>query len=303
VPGLLPVWLYAFARMKERRAAKLAVGVGVAGAVGVAWFWPLLVTSGGWTGFLAALAAQSRAATRYQVWTQGWPALATSGYIAAGAMVIGLGLAGAMAVAEWRRRDGAGHPEARRFLWWWIGPMVVMGMVVFYTILPGYLLCYFPAVAIAVAAAVVRAAERLRLRLAVVVGVVALANGALFLSDWRWPQLELNAPALRRHDAELARLFAEVRRRYRPEEVVLAHENQWFAFGFRHFQYHLPEYETWLLARDPVLAAPYDRRLWRARHRRVEFVEELAPVGRRVVRFTPPASLTETNCARPVRVP
>ena len=69
---------------------------------------------------------------------------------------IGLLGAGVLAVAEfllWLRGNGdkwgalARRREALRFLAWWVVPMILFGIVVI-TVMPGYVLCYFPGLAI-----------------------------------------------------------------------------------------------------------------------------------------------------------
>lgn len=297
-PGLLPVWLYALLRQRAGRGKRLAVAGAAAGLAGALWLAPLVMSCGGLGNFLEVLAAKNAGDTRYLWWRAGWPAWWSNLYIALGAVALGLGLAGPMALVEWWRQRGTATGGAGRFLWWWVAPMVVMGLVVFYTFLPGHTLCYFPALAVAAGAGVAQATERLRVRWTVLPVVIALTNAALFLTGWSSQRLRLNAAEIREHDATGAQVLAEIRSRYRPDEVVIVHGNQWFAWGFRHFQYHLPEYENWLVRPDPSLVAPFDRQLWRARGRSLSFAEQLDAGHRAVVWFTPPATLTVTNQTR-----
>jgi hypothetical protein len=298
VPGLLPLWLYALARVQSGRWARLAVGLATAAGAGAAWGVPLAASCGGPGGYLEVLAAKQAGDARYLWWQAGPSALWSNLYVTAGALVVGLGLAGAMAVVEWWRAPAIPRGPAARFLWWWIVPMVVMGTVGLYTFLPGHTLCYFPAVALAAAFGVARLVSRWRGSLAGVLGLIAVSNGALFLTDWDLPRLRMNAAEIREHDAALERLWAQIRSRYRPPEVVIAHHNQWFLCGLRHFQYHLPEYESWLVRPDPSMVAPWNRRLWRTRGRQVEFVETLEAGHRTVLWYEPPATLTVTNQSR-----
>jgi len=88
-----------------------------------------------------------------------------------GSCWVGLLGAGVLAAAEslsWLAGKGrrwaamANRNAELRFLAMWIVPMVVFGLAV-YTAMPGYMLCYFPAIAILAAWAITRLVARIDL--------------------------------------------------------------------------------------------------------------------------------------------
>jgi len=301
VPGLLPLWFYTYWRMPARSWRKLLAAGIVVAAVSALWLAPMGNSAGGGRAYLELLAAKQHGDARYHWWVRGWPVLVDSVLVAAGSALLGLLLPGALALAEAVRAASrrsretlapAAPREAWLFLALWVGPLMFMGLFVMYTFLAGHILSYFPALAIASAYGVVKACERLRLRLAWMLVSVAVTNALLFLAGNRLgpsERLDLTAGEIRRHDQGLAAWFSTIRQRYRPEEVAVCHYDQWFQWGIRHFQYHLPEYENWLLTPDWQLLPPRNRQRWRVRDRQVEFVSGTAlPAAKWLVLVVPP---------------
>jgi hypothetical protein len=178
--------------------------------------------------------------------------------------------------------------EQLRFLAMWVLPMVAFGIIVI-TVMPGYVLCYFPGLAIFVAVALCRLVGRMRafggqghFGLLIVVGGLTVINVVVFLLSppgrtWWRGNLPLTAADIRQHDRQLGQWFQAIRERFRPEEAVICHHGQSYFFGFRQFQYHLPEYENWLLTTDAALRPPFDHKLWCARNHQVEFMDRFEP--------------------------
>jgi hypothetical protein len=177
------------------------------------------------------------------------------------------------------------------FLAMWVVPMVTFGIVVI-TVMPGYVLCYFPGLAILAGLAICRLVGRIdrafdgqgRRGLLMAVGGITVINVAVFVlspreNAWWRADLPLTAANIREHDRQLNRWFQAIRERYRPDEAVICHHGQSYFFGFRHFQYYLPEYENWLLTTDRALRPPFNHKLWCARNRRVEFMDRFEPRG------------------------
>jgi hypothetical protein len=211
---------------------------------------------------------------------------------------IGLLGAGVLAVAEflsWLRGKGdkwsaiASRREALQFLAWWVMPMILFGIVVI-TVMPGYVLCYFPGLAILAGLALCRLIGRIdrafggrgHCGLQMVVGGIAGINIAVFVlspqgSTWLRGNLPLAATEVRNHDRQLGQWFQAIHGRFRPDEVVICHHNQSYFYGFLHFEYHLPEYENWLLTTDTALRPPFNHQLWRAKGHQVEFVDRFEP--------------------------
>jgi hypothetical protein len=191
--------------------------------------------------------------------------------------------------------------EQLRFLAIWIVPMVIFG-IVGVTVMPGYVLCYFPGIVILVALALGRLITRITsvfgLRrpyaLGIVVASVAFINSAVFLlpsqrTEWLRANLPLTAAHIRDHDRQLSNWFEAIRTRFRPDEVLICHGEENYYWGFRHFQYHLPEYENCLLIKDSALLPPLDKKLWYAKDWQVEFVDHFELRGRKtLILIVPP---------------
>ncbi len=115
---------------------------------------------------------------------------------------------------------------------------------------------------------------------------VAFINGAVFLlparqTEWLRANLALTAAHIRDHDRQMGNWFAAIRARFRPDEVLLCHEEENYYWGFRQFQYHLPEYENCLLIKDSAFLPPLDNKLWYAKDWGVEFVDHFETRGRK----------------------
>jgi hypothetical protein len=175
----------------------------------------------------------------------------------------------------------------------WIVPMVTFGVVVI-TVMPGYVLCYFPSLAILAGLALSRLAGRIARALSlckpyglgIVIGVITLANVAMFLlppkqTTWLRANLPLTATHIRDHDRQLGGWFQAIRKRFRPDEILICHEGQSYFWGIRQFEYHLPEYENCLLTTDSALLPPLDKKLWVAKDWHVDFVDRLDGRGRK----------------------
>ncbi|MEI6083654.1 MAG: hypothetical protein WCS70_05065 [Verrucomicrobiota bacterium] len=240
--GLLPVWLFVFWNFSER-PVKLAAGLAFAGLFSLLWFLPLLHAAGGWDSYLQLLVWKLDFDAVNTPWQGGLPAVWASSRVIGLSCWTGLLAAGLLAIGGWARRM-PGERLARAMLARWILPLVVVGLLS-YTTMPGYVLCYFPALAIL--------ASRVCARWFLVAGI-AVVNGAVFLGGLP-VGLPLTAPEIRLHDEQLAGACGAIRTRYRPDEVLLCHRQESFQWGLRQFQYHLPEFTNALLGRDRSLPA------------------------------------------------
>jgi hypothetical protein len=308
-PVLLPVWLYAFSRFSRLRLAKLIVGAMVFGCVCLSWFLPMVELSGGLTVYLHLLSVKLKMEAQLTPWGGGVVALSTSCSAIVASCWNGLYAAGLLAGTEFflsvlrlQLPVVTRHKEQFIFLAVWVVPMVAIGLVV-YTTMPGYVLCYFPALATMSGLALVKVARRFAecwspvgiradtrgaMGMAVVLGIVSLLNAAIFLLPVDWTKnlragMSMQSEIIRHHDAQLARWFRAIRSDWSPNEVLVCHYGQSFFWGFRHFQYHLPEYDNCLLTADRALAAPWDKRLWYARNRRVSFVDRFDTLNKGIL--------------------
>jgi len=190
-----------------------------------------------------------------------------------------------------RRQFWSAHREPLWLLVLWLAPQVAFGLLI-YTLMPGHVLSYCPALGILAGLALCRAAAALGGGRAwvVLVGAVAAVNAAVFLSEPRWAlALPLTAPRLETQQRELAECFRTIRARYRPDRVVICHRGQFFYWGFRHFMYYLPEYRNVLLTTDESLPGARARQQWVAQGRRTEFVDKTVfPPGTTLLLVVPP---------------
>ena len=169
----------------------------------------------------------------------------------------------------------------------WMAPMLAFGMLM-YIALPGHVLDFFPALAVVVSPGLVRFAERAgssspvnRLRaLGGVLTVVVAVNAVVFVYSPRWATqllagLPLTAGEIRQHDADLSACFQTIRKTWPSGNVVICHRREDFYWGFRQFEYHLPEYRNVLLAADPSLPGVLATRKWIGYERQTTFVSEV----------------------------
>jgi len=312
-PMLCPVWAYTFWRFPRLRWQKFAVGVVLTGLLCAAWFFPMVQPSGGTVAYLRLYPARINMDAPLTPWVGGFGVLIRNlAFIVATCWVglLGAALLAATEFYSWATRAGnrraaiKSRNEPLRFLAVWILPMVTFGIVVI-TVMPGYVLCYFPGVAILVALAITRFVERIArvlgcsrsFALGIVIAGIALINCAVFLlpaqrTEWLRAKLPLTASHIRDHDHQLAVWFDAIRKNFRPSDVLVCHYNQSYFYGFRQFEYHMPDYENCLLTTDHALPPPLNKKLWYATGRRVEFVDRFELHGRRQVILVVPPGLT-----------
>jgi hypothetical protein len=310
VPGMLPLWLATFWRMRERRWAKLAAGLILAAGLMLAWLIPMLAMTGGWGTFIELVRTKSRFDAPLRLVGGGLPALMENIAIVTGTMMLGLLAAGVVPISQFwifvrrtaveqRATAYEANVSQLSLLAWWIVPQLLFGTAIMYTFAPGYVLSYFPAVAVLAGFGVAEFCGRTGVRSWLAGALIVAVNGWFFLCEPAMarslPRLTMSAAELRRQDRQLEAWTRTIRKRYRPDEVMIWHSGQWYLWGIRHFQYFLPEYENWLLTHDPALAAPRDRQYWRVQNRKVEFVGQLPQVGvKRVLLIVPPGGKLET---------
>jgi hypothetical protein len=319
-PALFPLCLYTFSRFPRPWGWKLVVGVLVFGLVCALWFFPMVNLSGGLNAYWQVMGTRMHLDAHTTAWGGGMRVLADSVCFTIAGWWAGLLLAGLIAATElalfaFGRTKEDGRPffvqyrDRLLFLTLWSAPLVAFYLV-FYMTMPGYVLGYFPVIAVLAGLALHKSACRIartcdparqtlqrqpaRRGWILTLGPVVLLNCVIFL--FRPPifgglllGMKLTALDIRAHDQQLSAWFAAIRTRYRPEEVLICHYGQSFSWGFRHFQYHLFEYDNCLLTPDPALVAPFDKKLWLARNRRVEFSDHFDPRGKQVlVLIVPP---------------
>jgi hypothetical protein len=302
VPALLPVVLFAWWRARGQRFANAALTLAVAGGVGLTWFVPTLNASGGLAMYLEIV--RRHAAFNAPATLVGGGVNALLENLALIAVFLWCGLLAAALVLlaglihrAWRMAPGDKqqwtdrHRLQLQLLAVWIAPMMLAGAIGF-TKQPGYVLGYLPGF-ILLAAATIGALQP-RATFVAVTATVCLFNVAVFGgwlpgADKALLGVGLSAGSIRQHDRQLADTIALIRSRYSPASSVVCHAHQYYLFGFRHFQLHLPEFDHYLLERDPTVVTSEDAYLWRSRNGRLDFVSDIDLTSRETVLLIVPA--------------
>jgi hypothetical protein len=89
--------------------------------------------------------------------------------------------------------------------------------------------------------------------------------------------MDLTGVEIRQHDSALAACFQVIRQRWPSKKVVLYHRHEDFYWGFRQFQYHLPEYRNVMLDVDSSLPGTLGSKKWVGYGKRTSFLDEFPP--------------------------
>jgi hypothetical protein len=318
---LAPLWCYSLLKVHGPRWTKLVCGLLLAGLFCSLWFLPMVRTTGGITEYLHLLRAKGHFDAPQTAWGGGGIAALLVNVSMIGRVCwVGLLFAAVIFVSEFLYWVFGEQAEVKRQLYGeyakqfvvlslWIGPMLLFWLAMYVTT-PGYVLCFFPALAIVAGMAVQRFVSRLThivegrkpvteqrrklLATLVALGLVAGVNVVVFLWQPRCltpvlADLPLTAMEIRRHDRQLAECFRTVREKFKPENVVIYHSDQFFYWGFRQFQYHLPEYPNVLLTPDASLSGELQRKLWVGQWRQTIFLDSVDNfAGRNSLLIVPP---------------
>lgn len=321
---LLPCWLYALFKFSQRRWAKFLAGLVLMGLTCLSWVVPMVALSGGLGMYIHLLRARMVVDTPLTSWGGGSATFIENLSFIIASCWVGLFAAGLLAATEifrWAMRGGradklphdANYKEQVLFLGAWTMPMICFGLAVF-TLMPGYTLSYFPAIAVIVGVVLDRMTFTMSVPMpvdslsdvrlhtvakATVLVIVGVVNVAVFLVAGSWTRelragLPVTASDISNHDAQLAEYFQAVRAKWTPSEILVCHYGQSFYWGFRHFQYYLPEYDNCSLTVDRALAPPFDRKLWYAKSRDITYRNHFDVQGKKtLVLVVPPGESVE----------
>jgi hypothetical protein len=309
LPGVLPLTLYVFWRLREQRIAKLTTAALVALAISAVWFVGMVMMSGGWAGYRAATERMPAFHIGKTLAGGGWDAVGWNIFfialfcgngLMAGALVLLAALgyrvapSRALRIREW---DRINH-ESLRVLWLWGIPFLVLGAFVGGTVTAGHVMSYLPAGFLAVGVVIMQLpSNTLRLW---VLGVVCGVNAFAFLV---WPPAwdgvffgtARTAGELRQHDAQLGCTLSAIRAHFDPAEAIVCHVHGHLLYGLRQFELYLPEFDQYRLDSDPAMVAPRTGMLLKARGGRFQFVDAVSFAGTRsVVLVVPPGTRLET---------
>lgn len=286
VPALAALIGFTFWRFKERRLAKLLLGALVALGLGVAWFVSMVKTSGGLAIYLEIVRRHAAFNAPATLLGGGWNAFATNVSFVALACGTGLTVGAGMLIGalfyrigwmddERRKAWRRAHGTALLTLSVWLLPMLLFGTAIGFTKQPGYVLSYLPVFLLLTG--LVTAHLRRRGAFVIATAAVCVVNVLMFIS---WPVawdgmlggVGRTGREIREHDAQLARTIQAIRTNFKPSEAVVCHAEEFYVFGLRHFQLHLPEFDNYQMATDSTLVTPSDKPMIRSRGGRLEFV-------------------------------
>ena len=245
---LMPLWLYS---MRGVGARRVAAGLAIFGASVAAWFVPMLIASGGYGAYSAALGTQ----WRESVW--GGLGLArtiqNAGYVAY-FVFYGLGVASApIAALVYFRLKGRARLEPDRstslFFLVWMAPAALFHILVFFQPgAPGYVLIYLVGALVLSGRALTAASEAVAgarpgrfavgVRRGALLFIVA-ANVVFFL----FRTDALSAGGIREHDHYMDGYFKAVRAGFSPADTEIVGSER-FVCNYRHAMYYLPEYRA-----------------------------------------------------------
>jgi hypothetical protein len=188
----------------------------------------------------------------------------------------------------------------------WVTPMALFWMLMYVTT-PGYVLNFFPALAILAGLGLAGSSEWVAASSAVskrwalggILAVVATGNVVAFsYSSPAMSRLLLGLPLtnveIRRHDADLSACFRAIQKNWPPRKIVVCHCLENFYWGFRQFQYHLPEYQNILLVADTSVPGALGAKEWIGYQRQTTFQSKVSiPDGYDVVLVVPPGQSLE----------
>ncbi len=298
-PLLIPLWGYAFWNLAAPRARKFLWATVLAVGLSLLWFVPTVTSAGGFASYVHLLRLKSQFDAPLTIWGGGgMGAILDDVNVIVLACCAGLLAAGIISLTEFAHwvifEKAASANDFFRsnktqlcVLVLWIAPMLIFGMFM-YVALPGHVLGFFPALTVLAGPGLVRFAERAASSFAVnrlralggVLTVVVAVNTVVFVCPPRWPTRSLAGPPLtaveiRQHDADLSACFQVIRKIWPSRNVLICHRGEDFYWGFRQFEYYLPEYRNVLLEADASLPGALATKKWIGYERQTVFVSEV----------------------------
>jgi len=304
-PLLIPLWVYVFWGYARPRGLKLACAIVLAGGFSLVWFVPTLKSAGGLGSYMGLLHLKNQYDAPRIFWAGGGVgAFLTDIYCIGRAIWVGLWVAAILPVMEFlhwvcfEKRAAASECRGQFYvLALWITPILLFDLLM-YVALPGHVLNFFPAVVILASLGLVKFSKQLPVTrawgLGVVFATVVAINVVVFL--YAPPTvirlsmgLNMSGREIQKHDADLLECFRAIRQGWPAKDVVVYHYYEDFYWGFRQFEYHLPEYRNVLLVSDISLPPPLSTTKWVGWERRTTFVREVPVIDENDIVLVVPA--------------
>ncbi len=311
---LIPLSLYVFWGFARSQPRKLACATLLAIGLSPLWFVPTMESAGGFAPYLELLHLKSRFDSPRTIWGGGGIDAALTDISWMGRTCwVGLWLAGIIAVVECLYWAVFEQPAVKNVTYrtnasqlctlaLWLVPMVLFGIFAMYVALPGHILDFFPAVVVLVSLALGRFADRLADLLSinrtraysVVLAMVVAVNVVVFV--WSpapiiplFGTVALTGMEISEHDAVLSACFQTIRKNWPSKNVTVCHQGDNYYWGFRQFEYHLPEYHNVLFSTDASLPGAFGKDMWLGYQRQTTFQREVViPTNQDVVLFVNP---------------
>ncbi len=316
-PCLIPLALYVLWHSTRHRAWKILGAAGLTVCFSLLWFVPTVKSAGGFEAYVHLLRLKNQLDAHQTVWGGGglkalWNSIggmSTATWVG----LLAAGLVGVLECVSWslfekptaKDRFYRAHKSQLCVLTLWIAPMAMFWMLMYVT-MPGYVLNFFPAVAILASLGLVRHSEHLSNCFAVprgwafcgILGAVMTINSIVFVSQPFWTKrllvgLPMTGVEIQKHDADLSACFKAIRRDWSTREVVICHGIESFYWGFRQFEYYLPEYTNLLLVADRSLPGTPGTKEWIGYQRQTTFQTGIPiPAGDDILLVVPPGETT-----------
>jgi hypothetical protein len=279
-PLLIPLWIYVFWTFARPRLAKLLCGTALAAGFCLLWFLPMVKSAGGLGSYLGLVHLKNQIDASRTLWGGGGAAALLTDVQSMGqACWAGLLVAGIVAAAEFIRWVFFREPIVRRSFYQankaqfavlalWTTPMFLFGLIM-YSIMPGHVLHFFPALAVLAGLGVAAFSKQLASwpifreprAEGVVLTVLVSINVLIFVYSPPTIMpvllgLPMTGVEIRQHDANLSACLWAIRGKWLPGSVVICHRFENFYWGYAQFKYYLPEYQNVLVWNAPPPALP-----------------------------------------------
>jgi hypothetical protein len=270
-PLLIPLWTYVFWTFARPRLAKFFCGTALAAGFCLLWFLPMVKSAGGLGSYLGLMHLKNQVDASRTIWGGGGVAALLTDVESMGQAcwvgLLGAGIVGAADFIRWvcfrelivRKNFYQANKAQFVVLALWTTPMFLFGLIM-YSIMPGHVLDFFPALAILAGLGVAALSEQLgswpifRRPRAEGVILVTLVSINVVIFIYSPPPLTpvlmglpLTGVEIHQHDADLSACLLTIRSKWASGDVVICHRFENFYWGYAQFKYYLPEYQNVLV--------------------------------------------------------
>lgn len=249
---LIPLWLYSMlsvlATDKNRNVMKITKGIllqtAFLAAMTASWFIPMILLSGGYHEYNAALQRQwTFVFSGFSIFGRGWKAILHNGMYLFYYLFCAFTLA-IFPVAVYLYfsfRNSQLKTRNSQFIFWWTAPPLLFYLTIHINN-PGYIFTFVPAVFIILAKSVEALRQKAGMAAFNVIMAVFFATNIFFF--FLPAAVQTSFPEIHSHDENLQALVYEIREKFQPNKTIILSFNH-FYYGFRHAMVYLPEYTSY----------------------------------------------------------